>query len=56
MDFCSEHGIKRQFLTSSTPQKNGVVERKNMTVKEMEKTILMDSKLKDVFGFKQYTQ
>jgi transposase InsO family protein len=31
MDFCSEHGIKREFLTTKTPQQNGVVERKNTT-------------------------
>jgi hypothetical protein len=41
----SEHGIKR----SRTPQKNGVVERKNMTVHEMDRTMLMDSKLTNVF-------
>jgi hypothetical protein len=31
MDFCSEHGIKRQFSAARTPQQNGVVERKNRT-------------------------
>jgi transposase InsO family protein len=32
MDYCSNHGIKRQFSIARTPQQNGVVERKNMTV------------------------
>jgi transposase InsO family protein len=32
MDYCSNHGIKRQFSITRTPQQNGVVERKNMTV------------------------
>jgi len=34
MDFCSEHGIKRQFSIARTPQQNGVVERKNKIVQE----------------------
>jgi transposase InsO family protein len=49
MDFCSKHGIKRKFFIARTPQQNGVVERKNMTVQEMARTMLMDSKLTDVF-------
>jgi transposase InsO family protein len=53
MDFCSEHGIKRQFLTSRTPQQNGGVERKNMKVHEMARTMLMDSKLTNVFWVRE---
>jgi transposase InsO family protein len=49
MDYCSSHGIKRQFLVAMTPQQNGVVERKNMPIQEMARTMLMDSKLKDIF-------
>jgi transposase InsO family protein len=49
IDFCSEHGIKRQFSVARTPQQNGVVERKNKTVQEMARTMLKDSKLKDIF-------
>jgi hypothetical protein len=45
MDYYSNHGIKRQFFVSRTPQQNGVFERKNMTVQEMAQTMLMDSKL-----------
>ena len=29
MDYCSSHGIKRQFFVARKPQHNGVVERKN---------------------------
>jgi transposase InsO family protein len=29
MDYCSNHGIKRQFSIARTPQQNGFVERKN---------------------------
>jgi hypothetical protein len=49
MDFCSEHGIKRQFSVARTPQQNGVVERKNKTIQEMARTMLKDSKLTDIF-------
>jgi transposase InsO family protein len=49
MDYCSGHGIKMQFFVSKTPQQNGVVERKNRTIQEMARTMLMDSKLIDIF-------
>jgi transposase InsO family protein len=49
LEFCSEHRIKRKFSVARTPQQNGVVERKNRTVQKMAKTMLMDSKLTDVF-------
>jgi hypothetical protein len=49
MDYYNRHGIKRQFFVSKTPQQNEVVERKNMTVHEMARTILMDSKLTYIF-------
>jgi transposase InsO family protein len=35
MDYCNNHGIKRKFSVARTPQQNGVVERKNMTIQEM---------------------
>jgi hypothetical protein len=35
MDYCSNHGIKRQFFVTRTAQQNGVVERNNRTVQEM---------------------
>jgi transposase InsO family protein len=49
MDFCSKHGIKRKFFVSRTPQQNGVIQRKNKIVQEMARTMLMDSKLTDIF-------
>ena len=49
MDYCNNHGIKIQFSVARTPQQNGVVERKNRTVQEMARTIIMDSKLTDIF-------
>jgi hypothetical protein len=49
MDYCSNHGIKRQFSVARTPQQNGVLKRKNITVQEMAQTMIMDSKLTDIF-------
>jgi transposase InsO family protein len=49
MDSCINHGIKRQFSIARTHRYNGVVERKNMTVHEMDRTMIMDSKLTDLF-------
>jgi transposase InsO family protein len=49
MDYYNNHGIKRQFSIARTPQQNGVVERKNRTVQEMARTMIMDSKLTDIF-------
>jgi transposase InsO family protein len=49
MDYCSNHGIKRQFSVATTPQQNGVVERKKSIVQEMARTMKMDSKLIDIF-------
>jgi transposase InsO family protein len=34
MDYCNNHGIKRQFFVARTPQQNVVVERKNKTIEE----------------------
>jgi hypothetical protein len=49
MDYCSNHGIKKKLFVSRTPQQNGVVERKNRSAQEMARTMLMDSKLTDIF-------
>ena len=43
--YCDENGIKRQFSTARTPQKNGVAERKNRIVQEMGRSMLKGSKL-----------
>jgi transposase InsO family protein len=49
MDYCNMHGIKRKLCVARTPQQNGVVERKNKTLQEMARTMLMYSKLTDIF-------
>ena len=42
MDYCSNNGIKKKFFVARTPQQNEVVERKNRTVQEMARTMIMN--------------
>ncbi|GKE99872.1 retrovirus-related pol polyprotein from transposon TNT 1-94 [Tanacetum coccineum] len=44
-EFCAKKGIKREFSVARTPQQNGVAERKNMTLIEAARTMLVDSLL-----------
>ena len=41
LSFCREHGIEHNFSAPYTPQQNGVVERKNRTLEEMARTMLL---------------
>ena len=41
--FCKENGIFHKFSTPRTPQKNGVVERKNRSLQEMARATLNDN-------------
>ncbi|GKD97988.1 putative ribonuclease H-like domain-containing protein [Tanacetum coccineum] len=47
--FCEMKGIKREFSVARTPQQNGVAERKNRTLIEAARTMLVDSKLSTTF-------
>jgi len=47
--FVQQAWKEKKFFVSRTPQQNGVVERKNMTVREMAQTMLIDSKLTYIF-------
>ncbi|GJU90847.1 putative ribonuclease H-like domain-containing protein [Tanacetum coccineum] len=47
--FYEMKGIKREFSIARTPQQNGVVERKNRTLIEAARTMLVDSKLPTTF-------
>ncbi|GJU39637.1 ribonuclease H-like domain-containing protein [Tanacetum coccineum] len=51
----SGKGIKREFSVARTPQQNGVAERKNRTLIEAARTMLVDSKLPTTFRLKQLT-
>ena len=42
--FLDEEGISHEFSATYTPQKNGVVERKNQTLIEMARTMLDEYK------------
>jgi transposase InsO family protein len=48
-ELLDEEGIKHEFLASYTPQQNGVVERKNRTLIERERTMLDECKTQDIF-------
>ncbi|GJV30896.1 putative ribonuclease H-like domain-containing protein [Tanacetum coccineum] len=43
--FCNSKGIKREYSNARTPQQNGVAERKNKTLIEAARTMLVDSLL-----------
>ena len=44
-EFCSIHGMDHNFSAPRTPQQNGVVERKNRTLEDMARTMLISSGL-----------
>ncbi|GJW38393.1 putative ribonuclease H-like domain-containing protein [Tanacetum coccineum] len=50
--FCKMKGIKREFSVARTPQHNGVAERRNRTLIEAARTMLVDSKLPTTFWAK----
>ncbi|GKE86535.1 putative ribonuclease H-like domain-containing protein, partial [Tanacetum coccineum] len=50
--FCEMKGILRQVSIARTPQKNGVAERRNMTLIEAARTMLADFKLPTTFWAK----
>ncbi|GJS46478.1 ribonuclease H-like domain-containing protein [Tanacetum coccineum] len=47
--FCEMKGIKREFSVARTPQQNGIAERKNRTLIEATRTMLVDFKLPTTF-------
>ncbi|GKF11737.1 putative ribonuclease H-like domain-containing protein, partial [Tanacetum coccineum] len=47
--FCDMKGIKREFSIARTSQQNGVAERKNRTLIEATRTMLVDSKMPTTF-------
>jgi len=48
--FVKKLGIFHNFFAPKTPQQNGVVERKNRSLKELARTILSESSLPKYFG------
>ncbi|GJT12155.1 retrovirus-related pol polyprotein from transposon TNT 1-94 [Tanacetum coccineum] len=47
--FCDAQGITHNFSALRTPQSNGVVERKNMTLQEMSRTMLNEQSIPQKF-------
>ncbi|GKA65754.1 putative ribonuclease H-like domain-containing protein [Tanacetum coccineum] len=47
--FCEKKSIKKEFSVARTPQQNGVAERRNRTLIEAAKIMLVDSKLPTTF-------
>ena len=48
-DFCRHQGIEHLFSSPRTPEQNGVVERKNRTLVEMARTLLVEGQLSKRF-------
>jgi len=48
-EFCKQNGIKRQLTIAYTSQQNGVVERKNMTVMNLVRSMLSEKKIPKTF-------
>jgi transposase InsO family protein len=53
--FLEDEGIKHEFSSPYTPQQNGVVDRKNRTLLDMARTMLMNTGHQTGFGRKQST-
>lgn len=47
--FCAENGISHNFSTPRTPRQNGGVERKNRTLVDIARTMLIDALLSKSF-------
>ena len=49
LGYCKENGISHNFSAPRTSRQNGVVERKNSTLEEMTRTMLISSSLSQRF-------
>lgn len=53
IQFCSSKGIEHNFSALRTPQQNGVVERKNKTLQEMARTMMLGNNITNQFCLRQ---
>jgi hypothetical protein len=44
-EFCDKNGIKREYTILGTPQQNGVVERQNITLQQMAKSMMNEKNI-----------
>ncbi|MCZ2221968.1 DDE-type integrase/transposase/recombinase [Corynebacterium pilbarense] len=44
-EFYDEHGIKREYTIPGTPQQNGVVERQNIIVQQMDRSMMNEKNI-----------
>ena len=49
MTYCEQHGIQRQLTAAYTPQQNGVAERKNRTILNMVRSMMVRQNLPKTF-------
>ena len=55
-ELCDEFGIGHQFSAKYTPQSNGLVERKNITLIDMARSMLSEYNVSHPFGPKLSTR
>jgi hypothetical protein len=48
-DYCDEKGVKHEFLAKYTPEQNGVIKRKNQTLIDMTRSMLLEYNVSDTF-------
>lgn len=48
-NFCDKHGIRRQFSALKTPQQNRVVERKNRSILDVSRKMMMEANLPHIY-------
>jgi transposase InsO family protein len=48
-EFCDKHGIKREYNIPRTPQQNGVVERQNILVQQMEISMMNERNIAQTY-------
>ena len=51
-NFYDVNGIQRQLTTTYTPQQNGVTERKNRTIMNKVRSMILEKKIPKSFGLK----
>ena len=53
-NFCKENGIHRRLTATYTPQYNGVVKRKNQTIMNMVRNMLLGRKIPKSIGLSMF--